>query len=245
MAPDARRVVLITGATSDIGQATARAFALDGWDLALWHRSRETELAALVAELQTLGAQCSFERVDFVDSSALEQAVQRSRSRSIDALVNNAGGYAMQKRFSELSHAEVMDSLAVNFIASFLLASALFEGMADRGFGRIVNISSVAAKYGGSSQSMQYGCAKRALEGITRTLAREGAEKNVLVNTVRPGVIDTGFHHRLGRDVAARVGLIPMRRMGTAQEVADLVHYLGSGRNSYITGQTVAVSGGE
>lgn len=238
-------MVLITGATSDIGRATARAFAAGGWDLALWHRSGEAELADLVAEFLALGLLCTCKQVDFSDTLALEQAVESVRTQPIAALVNNAGGYAVQKHFSQLTHAEVMESLAMNFTAPFLLASALFEGMAERGFGRIVNISSVAAKYGGSAQSMQYGCAKRALEGITRTLAREGAQDNVLVNTVRPGVIDTGFHRRLGRDVSARVGLIPMRRMGTALEVAELVHYLGSERNTYITGQTVAVSGGE
>lgn len=245
MKPDTRRTALITGATSDIGQAVARAYATGGWDLVLWHRSRDAELAALVAELEGLGARCARERVDFSDAAAVEGAVAQARGQAIDALVNNAGGYAVQKRFCDLSHTEVMESLAVNFTAPFLLAAALFEGMARRGFGRMVNISSVAAKYGGSAMSMQYGCAKRALEGVTRTLAREGAQKNVLVNTVRPGVIDTGFHRRLGRDVQARVGLIPMRRMGTAAEVAELVFYLGSVGNTYITGQTVAVSGGE
>ncbi|MHC1699617.1 MAG: SDR family NAD(P)-dependent oxidoreductase [Humidesulfovibrio sp.] len=245
MQADPKPVVLVTGATSAIGAAVSRLYAAAGWELILWYRSRPEEAEALAAELRQAGAACASERVDFADARSVEQAVQALRGRRVDALVNNAGGYAAQKRFSELSHAEIMDSLAVNFTAPFLLASALFEGMAARGFGRIVNISSVAAKYGGSAQSMQYGCAKRALEGITRTLAREGAAQNVLVNTVRPGVIDTGFHRRLGRDMEARIGLIPMRRMGTAAEVAELVHSLGSARNTYITGQTVAVSGGE
>lgn len=245
MTSQMRGTVLITGASSDIGRAIARAYAAEGWDLVLWHRSRGAGLAALVADAQGLGARTTTLQVDFADAGTVERAVAEARDMDIDALVNNAGGYASPKRFSELKHAEVMESLAVNFTAPFLLASALFEGMSARGFGRIVNISSVAARYGGSTSSMQYGCAKRALEGITRTLAREGARSNVLVNTVRPGVIDTAFHRRLSRDMKARVGLIPMGRMGTAEEVAEIVAFLGGTRNTFITGQTVAVAGGE
>ncbi len=133
----------------------------------------------------------------------------------------------------------------VNVFAAIAIAGRVFPGMQERGFGRIVNISSVAAKFGGSSHSLHYGCSKRALEGLTRTLAREGAAGNVLVNTVRPGVIDTDFHKRFPKDMARRIAMIPVRRMGTPDEVADMVFFLGSGHNTFITNQTLAVSGGE
>jgi len=238
-------VVLITGASSAIGAAVARRYAADGWELQLWHRSGGQRVRDLEAELEALGVRRSWTQVDFKDAPAVERAVEPLRLARVDALVNNAGGYETLEHFSTLGHAEVMESLAVNFTAPFLLAAAVFEGMAGRGAGRMVNISSVAAKYGGSAQSMQYGCAKRALEGITRTLAREGAPCGVLVNTVRPGVIDTGFHTRLGRDMAVRTERIPLGRMGTPEEVAEVAHFLGSFRNTYVTGQTIAVSGGE
>ncbi|MFA5256470.1 MAG: SDR family oxidoreductase, partial [Candidatus Omnitrophota bacterium] len=125
------------------------------------------------------------------------------------------------------------------------ITSAVFAAMKKNMFGRIVNISSIAAKYGGSSRSMHYGCSKLALEGLTRTIAREGVAFNILANTVRPGVIDTDFHKKFPKDMKARISMIPMKRMGRPEEVADLIYYLGSGKNSFVTNETIAIAGGE
>ena len=119
------------------------------------------------------------------------------------------------------------------------------EEMKERAFGRIVNISSIAAKYGSSSSSMHYGCSKLALEGISKTLAREGAKDNVLVNTVRPGVIDTEFHKKFPKNMEKRISMIPAQRIGKPSEVADIVYYLGSEANTFITNETITVAGGE
>lgn len=111
--------------------------------------------------------------------------------------------------------------------------------------GRIVNISSIVAKYGGSANSLAYGCSKRALEGLTKILAREGAGYNILVNTIRPGVIDTVFHRKFPKDMDKRIAMIPVKRMGRPMDVAGMVYFLGSEKNNFITNQVVTVSGGE
>ncbi len=133
----------------------------------------------------------------------------------------------------------------VNVFTPIILTSSLFTRMKQNKFGRIVNISSIAAKYGGSAYSMHYGCSKLALEGITKTIAREGAAYNILVNTVRPGVIDTDFHKRFPKDMKKRLAMVPLKRMGRPQEIADIVYYFGSDMNTYITNQAIALAGGE
>jgi NAD(P)-dependent dehydrogenase (short-subunit alcohol dehydrogenase family) len=133
----------------------------------------------------------------------------------------------------------------VNTFAPILLTANIFMRMKEKSFGRIINISSIAAKYGGSGYSMHYGCSKLALEGLTKTLSREGAEYNVLVNTIRPGVIDTEFHKKYPKDMEKRIAMIPLKRMGTPKDVADMVYYLGSDENKFITNETIAISGGE
>lgn len=240
-----KKTALVTGGTSGIGQAVAIEYARNGWDCILWYNSNIEGAKEVQACVRDLGVQCFLVSVDFTQAVEVESAIQDVASETIDSLVNNAGGYSSLIRFSELNYQALMSSMAVNFSAAFLLSAAVFDSMMGNGFGRIVNISSIAAKYGGSAYSMQYGCAKRALEGVTRTLSREGASKGVLVNTVRPGVIDTEFHRRLEKDMASRVEMIPMKRMGTCDEVAKVVYSLGSHDNTYITGQTVTVSGGE
>jgi 3-oxoacyl-[acyl-carrier protein] reductase len=92
---------------------------------------------------------------------------------------------------------------------------------------------------------MHYGCSKRALEGLSKTIAKEGAEYNILVNTIRPGVIDTDFHKKFPKDMRKRIEQIPLKKMGKASDVADLVFYLGSDKNNFITNEIVTISGGE
>ena len=240
-----RRLVLVTGGATGIGSAVLRRFADEGWDVLCHYHSSESNARTLKEVLNNLGAECELIRADLGTQSGIEELIFRARERPVDTLVNNAGAYVVQRHFADLSLEALNKSFLLNLAAPFLLSSALFRSMCERGFGRIVNISSIAAKYGGNPQSMHYGCFKRGLEGITRTLAREGASKGVLVNTVRPGVIDTAFHKKHGKDLQARLNLIPVNRMGTAEDVAEMVFYLGSELNSFITGQNVAVSGGE
>ena len=239
------RLLLVTGGATGIGLAVLRRFVEEGWNVLCHYHSNEETARKVQEEIFHLGMKCDLIQADLSTEKGIAGLVAGVQNRAVDTLVNNAGGYMAQKHFSEISLAELSNSFLLNLAAPFVLSSALFPAMCGRGFGRIVNISSIAAKYGGSAFSMHYGCFKRGLEGTTRTLAREGASQGVFVNTVRPGMIDTSFHRKYPKDLNARLELIPVRRMGRAKEVAELVYYLGSEVNGYITGQTVAVSGGE
>ena len=239
------RLLLVTGGAAGIGLAIIRRFVKEGWNILCHYRSNEETARKIQDEILCLGMKCDLIQADLSTEEGIAGLVASVQNRTVDSLVNNAGAYVAQKHFSEISLTDLSKSFLVNLAAPFLLSSALFPAMCERGFGRIVNISSIAAKYGGSPLSMHYGCLKRGLEGTTRTLAREGASKGVLVNTVRPGVIDTSFHQKHPKDLNARLELIPVKRMGTSSDVAEMAFYLGSEMNAYITGQTVAVSGGE
>jgi len=239
------RLLLVTGGATGIGLAVLRRFVEGGWNVLCHYHSNEETAREIQEEVLCLGMKCDLIQADLSTEEGIAGLVASVQDRAVDSLVNNAGAYVDQKHFTEISLADLSKSFLVNLAAPFLLSSALFPAMCERGFGRIVNISSIAAKYGGSAFSMHYGCFKRGLEGTTRTLAREGASQGVLVNTVRPGMIDTSFHEKYPKDLNARLELIPVKRMGTSNDVAELAFYLGSEVNAYITGQTVAVSGGE
>lgn len=240
-----KRTVCVTGATGGIGKAICLLFARNGWNIVGQFAHAATTAAALQNEVAGLGRESHFIQADLSTETGTTILLGELSRLSVDALVNNAGAYIHDMRYDTLSMSQLHLAFTLNAISPLMLASALFPQMCQAKFGRIVNISSIAAKYGGSASSMHYGCAKRALEGVTLTLAREGASHNVLVNTVRPGVIQTPFHNPSIKDMVARTKIIPARRLGTAEEVANAVYFLGSHENTFITGQTLAISGGE
>lgn len=239
------RTVFITGATSGIGSAVALKFAAEGWNVIFHFNSSGQKVEELKRKLNRLNTQFQFLKADFSSESQLRTLSAKLDALKIDSVVNNAGTYTVSRHFSELTIKNINDTFMVNSFAPMLLTTRIFMRMKERKFGRVVNISSIAAKYGGSSFSMHYGCSKLALEGLTKTLARDGAEYNVLVNTVRPGVIDTDFHRKFPKDLKKRIAMIPLRKMGVPGDIADIVYYLGSDKNSFITNETITISGGE
>lgn len=239
------KTVLITGATSGIGSKVAIKFAEEGWNILCHYYSFEEKAEKLRELISKHGVDCYLFEANLSEDNQIQSFINKLEDFDIDGLVNNAGTYEVYKHFSELSVLDLTRTFKVNAFAPMLLTTNIFMRMKERGFGRIVNISSIAAKYGGSSYSMHYGCSKLALEGMTKTLAREGAEYNVLVNTIRPGVIDTEFHKKFPKDMPKRISMVPMKKTGKPEDVADLVFYLGSNKNNYITNEIVTISGGE
>jgi 3-oxoacyl-[acyl-carrier protein] reductase len=164
----------------------------------------------------------------------------------LDGLVNNAGAVIGAVPFTELDESAWGQTFLLNAESPFFLAQAAFKHMQKAGEGRIVNISSVGVKFGGSPRTLHYSAAKAALEAVTLSLAKAGAAHHILVNAIRPGVIATSFHTvKSKQEWDARVQLIPLKRAGSPLDVARMVLYLLSSGGDFITGQVFAVSGGE
>ncbi len=239
-----KRTVLITGITGGIGSNIALLFAAKGWNVIGQYCSSKEKASTLANSIEKHDVNLKLLHADFTKEQDV-RSLLAELTMPIDTLINNSGSYYIMKHFSELTLDELNCAFMINAFVPLLLASRIFLNMKENNFGRIVNISSIASKYGGSSHSMHYGCAKRALEGITKTLAREGAEHNVLVNTIRPGVIDTEAHEKFKKDMEARISLIPLRRKGSPKDIAKMAYYLGSEENDFITNEVVTISGGE
>lgn len=236
---------MITGATGDIGREVALCFARKGWNMVCHYCTSREKVTELKKMVENNGVECHLLKADFLSERQIQNFICKIKNFHIDSLINNAGSYVAKKHFSKLTVLDVERVFMVNTFAPLLLAFDVFLRMKRKRFGRIVNISSIAAKYGGSSYSVPYGCAKLALEGATKTLAREGAEYNILVNTIRLGVIDTEFHKKFPKDMKKRVAMIPLKKMGTPKDVVDIVYYLGSEENNFVTNEIITISGGE
>ena len=240
------RMVLITGVTSGIGREIAIRFGSEGWDIIGHYCASNKSALTLKNELaKKYKINVFLHKADFSTHKDILKFVKEMEKYDISALINNAGTYISQVHFESLGISDIEKTFAVNCFAPMLITGRIFRNMKKKHFGRIVNISSIAAKYGGSACSMHYGCSKSAMEGITKTLAREGAALNILVNTIRPGVIDTDFHKKFPKDMTKRVRMIPVQRMGSPGDIAEMAYHLGSEKNNFITNETIAIAGGE
>ena len=233
---------LVTGAANGIGRATAARLAEAGARVCGVDREQApapTNGHAIVADLAELGA-----LNDLVAEA--ERVVG-----PLDALVNVAGIWEPQS-ILELSPAALRESLAVNLEAPMLLAAAAARGMAGRGYGRIVSVTSVHARVS-ALQGLAYDASKAGLEGATRTLGIELAPHGVLANAVAPGFVATRMSGGEAQDTLEtepfrrayiEEGRVPLRRSATAAEIADCILWLAGPGNTYVTGQTVTIDGG-
>ncbi len=165
----------------------------------------------------------------------------------ITALINNAGTFVGEVSMQNFDPEIIIKSYSINAMAPLLLCSYLFEQMKNQKQGKIINISSITAKYGGSEKNIHYGMSKAALDAVTSFFARVGAPYNILVNSIRPGLIDTEFHENNspGRDLRPRVQLNPLARMAKVKEISALARYLLSEDGNYMTGEILSVTGGD
>jgi len=240
--------LLITGAGTGIGAAIAIAAAEAGAIVAVHSRQHSSAAEALVERLRRTGGFAVSLTADLLDRAASRTLVPRAIELlgGLDGLVNNAGGILDRNTIGELTDSDWDRTFELNAHAPFLLAQAAFAHMGRQRTGRILNISSISVKFGGSSTSLHYACAKAALETMTVGLAKAGAPYNVLVNTIRPGIIATELHSRTPEaEMRKRIELIPVKRVGKPEEIAGMAVYLLSPASSFITGQVFSVSGGE
>lgn len=238
--------ILVTGASSGIGEATARLLGEAGAFVGIHYHQRLKEVQTIKEEIQSSGGTAETFQANLSNIKERDNLIPAfvERFGGIDGLVNNAGAPQGKNTFPEINADEWQKNLALNIEAPFFLSQQAFTYMQKNGGGKIVNVSSIGVKYGGSAKTIHYAMAKSALETMTVSMAKMGAEFNILVNTVRAGMIDTAFwQDKSEKEKDTRVQLIPLKRMGKPEEVAQMVCFLLL--HTYITGQTIAVSGGE
>ena len=242
--PLAGRTAVVTGGTRGIGLAIARALAEDGASVVVSGRDAG-RLESAVTEIETLGASALGVAADQSKREDCERLVDAAKERfgRIDVLVNNAGITRDQLlvRMKDDDWDEVMDT---NLRGVFLMTRAVAKSMMRQKSGRIVNIASTAGAMGNPGQ-VNYSAAKAGVIGLTKAAARELAHWNILVNAVAPGLIETDM--AAGIPAEAREALlqqVPLKRVGAAREVAEVVRFLAGNGATYVTGQTIHVNGG-
>jgi len=240
--------ILVTGASSGIGACIADLSGSYGAFVGVHYRNDKKGALGVVSKINKRGGKAEAFQSDLLLSSVGANPLKSFTDvfGGIDVLVNNAGGVYGPKHFLELDEESWDNTFTLNAKAPFFLAKEAFSVMKEQGGGKIINISSISAKYGGSPQTLHYGAAKAALDSITVGLARAGAQYNILVNSVRGGFVDTPAHKKMGRgDLEDRIKLIPLKRAGHPIDIARMVLFLASEAGDYITGEIFTVAGGD
>ena len=238
------RVVLITGATGGIGSALVKEFAKQEAIVCIHHTSRRSvEAKKLQEEISKYSISRTYQEDFMKQDIRLVKHVIKDFKR-IDVLVNNAGIISERSIF-DLEFNEYERVFRVNSFAPYILSRDSFQDMKGRRWGRILNISSFTVKYGmGRNSGIHYAGSKATLETLTTGLSRLGTEHNILVNTIRPGIINTPIQQQRA-DLDKRIQMVPLKRLGEPEEIADMALFLCSEKGSFITGQTITIGGGE
>jgi NAD(P)-dependent dehydrogenase (short-subunit alcohol dehydrogenase family) len=243
-----KSVVLITGALTGIGRATALAFAHEGADVVVSGR-RDDAGEVLVSELRGLGAEAEFIRADVRHEGDVQNLVDRTVARfgRLDIAVNNAGTEGRPGPVTEQSADSYAATFDTNVLGVLLSMKHELRVMQAQGFGSIVNLSSTMGQRGAPGASL-YTASKHAVEGLTKSAALEGAAFGVRVNAVAPGPIETAMLDRFTGSADRKAGMvagIPLQRAGQPREIADAIVFVASARASFITGQIINVNGGK
>jgi 3-oxoacyl-[acyl-carrier protein] reductase len=233
------RIALVTGASRGIGRAIALALAKAGANVAVNYRRRAADASDVAERIQQLGRTATVTAADVSDAQEVQRLVNDVSERlgPVDILVNNAG-IARPQPLDAITETDWNTIIDVNLKSCFLVTQAVLPEMRRRRYGRIINLSSVAAQVGGVI-SPQYAASKAGILGLTRYYARHLAAEGITVNAIAPALVETEM---VTSNPNARADLIPVGRFGSVDEVADVAVMLAA--NGYITGQTINVNGG-
>lgn len=239
------KVALITGATRGIGKQIALTLADEGYDIALNYRKEDENLINTKREIEEKNVKCLAVKGDISDFEDTEKLVEEviKEYGKIDVLVNNAG-ITKDMLLVRMKKEDFESVIDVNLVGTFNVTKNVISYMMKARSGRIINISSVVGVAGNSGQT-NYSASKAGIIGFTKSLAKEVASRNILVNAIAPGFIETNMTDVLKDEVKEEIAKnIPLKRMGNTQDVANVVKFLASEDSAYITGQVINVDGG-
>ncbi len=238
------KYALVTGGSRGIGKATCLKLAEMGYNILLNYRSNDEEANNTQAAVKALGVDCELMKFDVVDAPAIEQIlggwIEANKDKRIEVLINNAG-IRQDNLLMWMSYEQWRKVLDINLDGFFHITKLVMSDMLVKKYGRIINVVSLSGLKGVPGQA-NYSAAKAGIIGATRSLAQEVARRGVTVNAIAPGFIKTDMTEDLSeKDLSA---MIPMKRFGTAEEVAETIGFFASTKSSYITGEVISVNGG-
>ncbi len=239
------KVALITGGTRGIGKQIALTLSQIGYNIVLNYRNENTELTELKSEIEKNNVKCLTVKGDVSNFCDCENFVKEAINEfgNIDVLINNAG-ITRDMLLARMKKEDFEDVIDVNLIGTFNVTKNVIAYMMKARHGRIINISSVVGISGNAGQT-NYSASKAGIIGFTKSLAKEVASRNILVNGVAPGFIETSMTDVLKDEIKEEIAkTIPLKRMGTPQDVANVIKFLVSEESNYITGQIINVDGG-
>ena len=242
------KVALVTGASSGIGAASAKLLAANGARVAINFHKNQAGAESVRDAIAAGDGAAIVVQADVTKASEVASLVQRTHDElgPIDIVVNNAGSLIERLRILELTEERWDEVIDLNLKSAFLVCRAVAASMMERKRGAIINLSSIAGRNGGALGSIHYSTAKGGLITFTKGLAKELGAFGIRVNAVSPGVIDTPYHEQFSTAEMMKgyVAAIPLGRVGTPDEVAEVICFLASDAASYLAGETIEINGG-
>lgn len=244
------KTVLVTGASTGIGAAMAKAFGTSGAKVAIHYNSSEKEAKAVAEEIKKGGGETYLVKADVLKPKQMQAMVEKvvTKYGGIDVLVNNAGGLLTRHSIEEMPDDEYYKVIDLNLTSAFRMCKLVIPYMKAVKSGNIINLSSIAARTGGGGGAVIYAASKAAVSTLTRGLAKELAPYGIRVNAIAPGIILTPFHDKYTKKelLKSMISSIPLGRGATAEEVAGVAVFLASDpMSSFVTGEVVEVNGGQ